>query len=265
MRDTGRVARLASIAVAFVVFALPSQAAAQFAFGGPLNLPSEDYGPGITVSGAGFAPLGQRDRAAGRAMDDARRRAQAVATALGVSLGGVRAVELSAPFDPRPACKRSRNARCSPLEAVSAETTFAIAGGPDSDDGAREITATGAGTAPVDARRNSPSIRRATRAARLAATPGAAEAARTNAEAAATAAGLPLGPLFSVVEPGNLYGYEPVLGAFGPGRFCAIVRRAIVRRDPETGEPRVVGRKRVRRCYVQRTFPVRLEVTYLGG
>jgi len=117
----------------------------------------------------------------------------------------------------------------------------------------------------VDApRETSPSIRRSLRAARLAATPGAAEAARANAQAAATAGGLQLGPLFSVVEQSNPYGFEPLLGAFGPGRFCGIVRRVRIRFDPQTGTRRVVRRIRTRRCYSQRTASVRLEATYLS-
>jgi hypothetical protein len=38
----------------------------------------------------------------------------------------------------------------------------------------------------------------------------------------------------------------------------------IVRRDPETGDRRVVRRGRVRRCFAPRTFPVSLEATYLA-
>jgi len=260
-----RLARLAVTASVLVV-AFPGVAEAQFA--GPFGFPEqqEDYGPGITVSGAGFAPLGQRDRATGRAIDDARRRAEAIATALGVTLGGLASVEVSAPFDPRPECGERRSRRCAPLDAVTVEATFSIAGGPDSSEGAREITGIGAGSAAVEAaRRTSPSIRRALRAARLSATPGAAEGARANAEAAASAGGLQLGPLFSVFEPSNLYGYEPLLGAFGPGRFCGIVRRVRTRFDPETGTRRVVRRIRSRRCFSPRTASVRLEATYLGA
>jgi hypothetical protein len=83
-------------------------------------------------------------------------------------------------------------------------------------------------------------------------------------ELAANAAGLALGPLFSIVEPANPYGYQPLLGVFGPGRFCGVIRRAIVRRDPDTGIPRVVGRRRVRRCFNPRTTQVRLKATYLA-
>ncbi len=260
-----RLARLV-LATAILLAVLPGSALAQF--GGPFGPPvaEEDYGPGITVSGVGFAPLDARDRATARAIADARRRAEGIAGALGVTLGGLRTVEVSAPFDPRPDCGERRSRRCAPLDAVTVETTFAIAGGPESAEGAREITAIGAAVAPVEVpRRTSPAIRRSLRAARLAATPAAAEAARANAQAAATGSGVQLGSLFSVVEPANLYGYQPLLGAFGPGRFCGVVRRSTVRVDPETGTRRLVRRKRVRRCYVPKRADVRLEATYLGG
>src|SRR3954465_2011419 len=111
--------RRLALAAAIVAFlALPATpAAAQYY--GPFPPAAEDYGPGITVSGAGFAPLGHRDRAAARAVGDARRRAEAIASELGVFVGEVRAVELSTPFDPRPACANKRTGRCAPLDALS--------------------------------------------------------------------------------------------------------------------------------------------------
>src|SRR5215211_6849702 len=139
LRITCPMRRLAVAVAVLVGAAFPGQASAQF--GGPIFPPSqEDYGPGITVSGVGFAPVGARDRTAARAMGDARRRAEAIASELGVALGQVRAAELSAPFDPRPeACGGRPTRRCSPLDAVSVEATFAIAGGPTDSDGAREV------------------------------------------------------------------------------------------------------------------------------
>jgi Protein of unknown function (DUF541) len=259
------VRRLALAAVVVAAF-FPGEALAQFAGPLPFQVPSEDYGPGITVTGAGFAPLGQRERATARAVGDARRRAEAIAAALDVAVGDVRTVEVTAPFEPRPECRRPESPRCSPLDAVSAEATFSIAGGPTSDEDARELTGIGVGQAAVEpARRTSPSIRRALRAGRLAATPAAAEAAAANARAAATAIGVPVGPLFSVVESASFYGYDPVLGTFGAGRFCGIVTRGIYRPDPETGRVRLVRRVRKRRCFNPRSATVRLEVTYLGG
>jgi hypothetical protein len=252
----------AAAAVAFLAV-LPAPAFAQYY--GPFPPSSQDYGPGITVSGAGFAPLGHRDRATARAVGDARRRADAIAMALGVSAGETRSVELTAPFDPRPACLHSHTRRCAPLDAVSAEVTFAIAGGPASDEDAREVKGTGSSFSRIEVeRRTSPAIRRAFRSTRLEITPEAASAARANAEAAARATGIPLGPLFSVVEPTGFYGYDPSLGSFGPGQFCGTVTRSIGRRDPDTGRFRIVKRVRVHRCYNPRPA-VRLDVTYLGG
>jgi hypothetical protein len=258
--------RRLALAAALVAFlALPS-APAMAQFYGPFPAPSEDYGPGITVSGAGFAPLGHRDRATARAVGDARRRAEAIASTLGVSLGEARAVELISPFDPRPECLHSHTRRCTPLEAVSATVTFTIAGGPTSDEGAREVEGTGSASARLQLeRKTSPAIRHVFRATRLAVTPDAAKAARANAEAAGAATGIGLGQLFSAVEPSqSSYGYDPSLGAFGPGQFCGTFRRSIGRRDPNTGRFRIVRRVRVRRCY-KPSAAVRLNVTYLGS
>src|SRR4051794_1249843 len=178
---------LAAAAVAFLAVA-PASAHAQYY--GPFPPAAEDYGPGITVSGAGFAPLGHRDRATARAVGDARRRAEAIATAMGASIAETRAVELATPFDPRPACVDRHTRRCAPLEAVSATVTFAIAGGAASDEGAREVEGTGTATSRLEVeRKTSPAIRRAFRATRLAVTPEAARSARANAEAAAAATG----------------------------------------------------------------------------
>src|SRR3954463_13546952 len=113
---------LAAGAVAFL--ALPAPAPAQGGYG-PFPPRTGDYGAGITVSGAGFAPLGHRDRAIARAVGDARRRAEAIAEALGSSIGEARAGGLASPFDPRPACVNRHPRRCAELEAVSATVTFA--------------------------------------------------------------------------------------------------------------------------------------------
>ena len=257
------MSRLAVAAAAVAFLALPAPALAQY---GPFQPQTEDYGPGITVSGAGFAPLGHRDRAVARAVGDARRRAEAIAAELGVSVGEARAVELSTPFDPRPACVHKRTGRCAPLDALSAVVTFAIAAGPTSDDDAREVEGSGSASDRVEVEhQTSPAIRSAFRSTRLDVTPDAARAARANAEAAGRAAAIPLGQLFSVVEPSAaIYGYDPTLGNFGPGQFCGMVRRVFGRRDPETGEFHVIRRKPVRRCY-KPDVRVQLDLTYLGG
>jgi uncharacterized protein YggE len=272
----------AILLAALVVAAMPGQALAS----GPFGQVEEDYGPGITVVGAGLArvsPPSQfteesveraveaaRPRAVARAVADARRRAEAIAGAVGVSLGGVHAVELGAGFPQRQPCRRSRRTRelrcvVPPFTSSSATVTFEIVGGASSTEGWRELSASATASAPVEfERRTSPAIRRALSAARLAATPEAARAARESVELAAQASGLRLGPLFSIVEQTNPYGYDTVLGAFAPGTFCGTVRRGVVRRDPETGLRRVVGRRRVRRCFAPRTFQVSLEATYVA-
>jgi hypothetical protein len=263
LRNTLHIRRLVLIASLILLAVLPAQAAAQgYGPGFPV---AEDYGPGITVGGAGFAPLGHRDRATARAVADARRRAEAIAAALGVSTGGATAVEVTTPFDPRVRCEGRSTGRCAPLEAVSATTTFAIAGGPLSDDEAHEIEGSGsASSRPEVQRQTSPAIRRAVRVTRLAVTPEAAKTARANAQGAAAPTGIQLGPLFSVVESTSPYGYDPLLGNFGPGQFCGFVRRGRIRVDPETGERRFVRLRRVRRCY-RPTIYVRLDVVYLGA
>jgi hypothetical protein len=266
---------------------LPAQAQAQGVFFGPFQPPQEDYGPGVTVEGAGLARVtapakltedsvreaidAARPRAVARAVADARRRAEAIAAALGLSLGSAEAVELGgAGFPEREPCRRSRRTgelrcRVPGFTTAAATMTYAIVGGAESSEGAREVSATAVGSAPAEPKRQtSPAIRHALFAARALATPEAALAARANAELASQGSGLALGPLFSIVEQQNLYGYQPILGAFGPGLYCRSFRRSIVQRDPETGIRRVVGRRRVRRCFAPRSFQVNLEATYLA-
>jgi hypothetical protein len=264
LRNTRPIRRLALTASLLSLAALPAQAAAQ-GYGPYFPTPQEDYGPGITVAGAGFAPVGHRDRATARAVADARRRAQAIATALGVTAGPATAVEVRTPFEPRVRCEGRSTGRCAPLEAVSATTTFAIAGGPTSDDGAHEIEGTGAARSrPEMDRQTSPAIRSALRSTRLSLGSEAAKIARANAEGAAAPTGIQLGPLFSVLDASNAFGYDPLVGSFGPGQFCGFVRRGRIRVDPDTGERHFVRGRRVRRCYRPTVF-VQLEVVYLGA
>jgi hypothetical protein len=263
LRNTRVIRRLALTASLLFLAACPAHAAAQGY--GPGFPAQEDYGPGITVGGTGFAPLAHRDRATARAVADARRRAQAIAEALGVSAGPVTSVEVNAPFEPRVRCDGKSTGRCAPLEAVSATTTFAISGGPTENEGARQIEGSGAARGRPDVvRKTSPAIRNGLKAARLAMTPDAANTARANAQGAAAPTGIQLGPLFSVVESANLYGYDQLAGTFGPGQFCGFVRRGHIEVDAETGERRFVRGRRVRRCY-RPTVYVRLDVVYLGA
>ncbi|HET7574914.1 MAG TPA: hypothetical protein VFJ99_07345, partial [Solirubrobacterales bacterium] len=87
------------------------------------------------------------------------------------------------------------------------------------------------------------------------------------ARLAARAAGLGLAALVSVSEaqPAFYYGptfYETALGTFGPGRFCGIVRRPVLRRDPDTGAVRVVRRVPRRSCYSPASYGLRFAVSY---
>src|SRR5829696_7865122 len=272
--------------LAAVVFAAVSgQALAQGGYYGPFGLQQEDYGPGVTVAGAGLARVkapsqvtedsvrqavdAARRKAVSRAVADARRRSERVATAVGISLGSTDAVELNPGFREREPCRRSRRTRelrcvVPAFASASATVTFEIAGGAASDEGARELSASGSGSALVGAkRRTSPAIRHALFTARDAATPDAAEEARINVELAAQGSGLTLGQPFSIVEQASPYG-DTLLGAFAPGVFCGTVTRGIIRRDPETGSRRVVRRRRVRRCFAPRSLQVTIEATYLA-
>jgi uncharacterized protein YggE len=284
MHGSKNMARGALVA-ALLLAAFPGQALAQ-GFYGPFGQPQEDYGPGVTVVGAGLARVkapaklseesvqqaidAARPKAISRALADARHRADAIATTLGISLGSTDAVELNPGFQGREPCRRSRRTqelRCvvPAFTAASATVTFEIAGGASSTDGARELSASATGSAPVEfERRTSPAIRNALFAARDEATPDAARAAHSSLELAAQASGLTLGSPFSIVEQVSPYGPDALLGAFAPGIYCGKVSRGVVRRDPETGLRRVVRRRRVRRCFAPSSSQVTLNATYLG-
>jgi hypothetical protein len=236
-----------------------------------------DASAGITVSGIGFAKANAG--AVERAVHDARLRAAVIARELHLDLGGAEAVELpeltqfGAPGAPRrcPEHKRSAGCRNGPT-AVAATVTFAIVGGAGEEGTARTVTASGAAFAPIEPSDDSrsSSIKRAVLGARRAVTPEAATTAWRNARMAGAAAGLRLGTIISVQEAPALsyYGssfYDPALGSFAPGRFCGIYKRAIVRRDPQTGQSRVVRRVPHRRCTVPSSYSVHLEVRYEAG
>jgi hypothetical protein len=249
----------------------------------------EDAQPGITITGVGLARVAEPPRlsersiqravdaahitAVDRALRDARRRAAAIAEAADVGVGEVGDVELldsSTQFrSATEHCRRPRGGgapRCRvPAFSLAASTvTFSIQGGATGSDDARQVAAYGTASVPVEPSnpRGNRSIRKAVFAARRAATPGAAVTARRNVQMAARSAGLTLGPIVSISEPGEPYFYDPALGSFAPGEFCGIVRRAIFRRDPETGQRRVVRRVPRRRCLFPRPYSLRLEVTY---
>src|SRR5829696_980573 len=284
MSGSTTIARGAFV-TALVLAAVPGQALAQGGYYGPFGPQQEEYGPGVTVSGAGLARVeapsrvtedsvreavdAARRNAISRAVADARRRSERIASAVGIALGAANAVELNPGFREREPCRRSRRThklRCvvPAFTSASATLTFEIAGGAASEEGARELSALATSSTLVGAKRQtSPAIRQALFAARDVATPDAAKDARANVELAAQGSGLALGQPFSIVEQGSPYGYNPLLGAFAPGIFCGTVTRAIIRRDDETGSRRVVGRRRIRRCFAPRSFQVTIEATYL--
>ena len=226
--------RRLALAAVVVAALFPAEASAQFF--GPFQFPSEDYGPGITVSGAGFAPVGQRDRATARAVGDARRRAEAIAGALDVALGELRTAEVSTPFEPRRQCSNPESPRCSKLDAVSVETTFAIVGGPTSDEDARELDRNRHRPGP---RRGGPPDEPVDQASAprrtLAATPTAAEAAAANARAAASATGDAGRTAVLRGRGSELLRLRPGPGHARPGRFCGSSRGRSSVRIPTPG------------------------------
>jgi hypothetical protein len=277
---------LAATAAALGMLAMPGTALGQF-------FPTqEEAGPGVTISGDGVARVVAPRRlsetsieraiaaaepvAIGRAVRDARRRAAAIAGAVGVQLGQASTVELqdvSQQFGQlRRHCRRAtrgrtRRCRVPAFSVASATVAFSIVGGAAGGEGARTVSAYGSASAPVHPtdRRSNSSIRRAIFAARLAVTPRAAVAAARNAGTAARSAGLALGRIVSIAEQQQPYFYDFALGTFGPGRFCGFVRRVFLRRDPDTGQRRVVRGRRRRSCRVPPGYSLRLEAKYEAG
>lgn len=257
--------------------------------GGLPPVEGPDAPPGITITGLGFARLTPPRHAGVRVMEraveaahpvavdravrDARRRSVAIARAAGVQVGQVEQVDLPelSQFGGRELCRgRDGPGRCRvpTLTAAAATVTFAIVGGATGEEGSRGVHAHGTASAvvsPSDPRRNQP-IRRALLVARRTVTPEAAAVARRNARTATHSAGLSLGPIVSIAEATPFYYgpsfYDAALGTFGPGRYCGLVNRPVVRPDPETGVPRVVRRVRQRRCIVQRTYSLQLDIAY---
>ena len=99
-------------------------------------------------------------------------------------------------------------------------------------------------------RKSSPSIAKAVRDARAAATPLALADGRARAANLAAQAGFVLGPLLEITESpaspfafaiGPMYGQE---GTFGPGKYCGTVRTPIFRRTPSGGRKLVRYRTR---------------------
>jgi hypothetical protein len=231
---------------------------------------------GITVTGIGFA--GTEASAAAQAIRDATDRAATVAATFGVEIGTIESVEMPeltqfTRFSDN--CKRAADRRASLCRRKAAATivTFGIRGGATGDiEAMRTVTADNTASVSVE-QRDRPSdkwVKRAIATAREEAMKSATAGARQNAWTAAAAADLKLGSVVSVAETApspsllpflDLGFRDPLLGFFGPGTYCGIVRRATLRRDPETGKRRIVRVKR-RRCVVPSTYETQMEVRY---
>lgn len=145
-------------------------------------------------------------------------------------------------------------AGCSVLVAAPA-----AAAQPDS------VTATGTGQHLVhpENRKSNASIAAAYDAARQAAIGGALKEAHKYALAYAKGVGLTLGAVQSIsdVQNGFFYGPGQFAGPFGPDQFCGTLRQPIFKKEKK-GRRKVVGTKKVHRCFVPRSAFVTLTVTY---
>lgn len=112
-------------------------------------------------------------------------------------------------------------------------------------------------------RKSNASIAAAYDAARQAAIAGALKEAHKYALAYAKGVGLTLGPVQSVsdVQNGFFYGPGEFAGPFGPDQFCGTLREPIFKKEKK-GRRKVVGTKKVHRCFVPRSAFVTLTVTY---
>ena len=127
------------------------------------------------------------------------------------------------------------------------------------------VAALGTGQVGVDPAtpRSEASIRKAVEAAQPQALRLAIRNARTRAELLATEAGLTLGTVIRVEEYQSPYGPGPVVfSRFGANRFCGVVTRPVVRRDPATGARKVVRRVKTRQCFVPPFVSASVEVTF---
>jgi Protein of unknown function (DUF541) len=138
------------------------------------------------------------------------------------------------------------------------------AAAPATADQTKSVTATGAAqvkVAPKD-RKSESSIRAAVEAARQAGIPAALKDAREYGVKYAKAAGLTLGAIVSVSDASNNgFAYGPgFYGPFGPNQFCGTIRQPVFKKV--AGKRRVVGTKRVHRCFVPPFVATVLTVTY---
>lgn len=139
-----------------------------------------------------------------------------------------------------------------------------VVAAPATADQSQSVTATGTAqvkVVPKDRRSNS-SIEAAVEAARTAGIPAALKDAHGYAVKYAHAAGLTLGAIEAVSDAANgAFGYGPgFYGPFGPNQFCGTVRRPIVK--TVGGKKKVVGTKKLHRCFVPPSVATVLTVTY---
>jgi hypothetical protein len=127
------------------------------------------------------------------------------------------------------------------------------------------VTATGTGQHAVHPknRKDNASIAAAYDAARQAAIGGALEEAHRYALAYAKGVRLTLGAVQSVSDVQNsvFYGPGQFVGPFGPNQFCGTLRQPILKKE-KNGRRKVIGTKKVHRCFVPRSAFVTLTVTY---
>jgi hypothetical protein len=271
MRRFGWAGRMTLVgaAMAAVLLLAPAGAAAKFPAGN-----EDEPAPGVTVTGIGFGR--SNADAVKRAVADAHRRGNSVAVALNLELGAITNLDLpelaqfGSPFCPGPP-ERRRRCKRQPQEAAAARVTFAVVGGASGEGPAPAIEAYGSASASIEPhnRTLSRSIKAALSTARRRLAPEAVTSALRSARSASAAAGLNLGPVVSVAEATSpaYYGsafYEAALGSFGPGRFCGISWHAVTRRDPDTGDRRVVRRVLRRRCFFPSLYSVSFSVVYEG-
>jgi hypothetical protein len=138
------------------------------------------------------------------------------------------------------------------------------AAAPATADQGQSVTATGNAqvkVVPKDRKSNS-SIAAAVEAAHQAGIPAAIKDAHGYAVKYAKAAGLTLGAIQSVSDASNNgFAYGPgFYGPFGPNQYCGTVRRPILK--VVNGKRKVVGIKKVHRCFVPPNVVTVLTVTY---
>jgi hypothetical protein len=135
-------------------------------------------------------------------------------------------------------------------------------------DQSKSVTATGVGTAKVvpKDRKSNASIAQAVDVARKAGIKGALSEAREYGQLYAKAAGLMLGAVISVsdAQSQSIGGYGPYggqfYGPFGINQYCGTLRQPVFKMVNH--KRKVVGTKRVHRCFVPSLEATTLTVTY---